>query len=92
MGEGRGCLKGKRELDGEWSLELEHCLVGDGITGWVRGEHDCGWDWMGRGSTWWEVEVLDMRDGALDDRGEYWMGEALDGKEGALNGRGEALD
>ncbi len=49
-------------------------------------------DWMGRGSTWWEVGALDRRDGALDGRGGYWMGEALDGKEGALDGRGEALD
>jgi hypothetical protein len=24
LGEGRGVLKGKRELDGKWSLELEH--------------------------------------------------------------------
>ncbi len=61
MGEGRGGLKGKRELDGKWSLELEHCLVGDGITGWVGGDHMIG-GWTRR-----EGE-------APGGRREHWIG------------------
>jgi hypothetical protein len=45
-----------RELDGKWSLELEHCLVGDGITGWMGGEHlirgGIGWEGEAPGGRW----------------------------------------